>query len=578
MGNPGPGASKFVVRQGNLALGEAGLLDAAGVELAGGGLKLSSPAGSATQTYDKPVSITDNAALIAGKATAASEDAATVTYNPAVSVPAGKVLTLGSTDGYTLNLAGPIAGGDLSLSGGAVQLGGGATVANLSVSGTADATAGADVHVATLGVTGGTLDMGAHVVNVAEGGVMTLDESTYTATAGAFQVTGEITRSGAETLVLGGPGSVLTIASPPPATFLAASIGDDTNPTFPAGGSLVTQPVGSPTYTLTASGGDVFGKVDGCYFAYQEFDASQALDIIARVGINDFAGGTNAWRKAGVMIRNSLDANSRNGYTLIAVNNGNGINAQIRPGDNVNTIGATATGPRTNHDTPVYLRLTYEGDGNTFNMYWKELEGDDWTLIGTNLLNVALEGTIYAGLALTSHDTDEQTTIDFDRLAGFRFDRSMTQLNNLTGEGTVLGDVVIAGALAPGGSIGTIHSDSVTFADGSTLAIELDGADCDLLAITGDLTIGTDNLTDTVLSLTERGAPTALSYTLITWTGTRTGEFDDVLGLPPLPGARLAYHDNGPGLGGSVELVIPEPATLTLLALGALAAIRRRRR
>jgi len=575
--NLGAGTSKFVAQEGTLALARPNLLGAAGVDLAGGELKLSAPGDDPIQTYNKPVTITESSTITAGKATPDANDAGIITYTPAVSIPAGKKLTLRATDGYTLNMAAAITGGGVGFDAGIVQLGAGAAVDDLSVGGTADVTPAAGVSATNMAVTGGTFHAGAagsaEVVTIPESGVMTLGKSTYTATSGAFEVGGDITRDGAATIVLGGAGSELTVESPDPATFQGASIGNDTNTNFAEGGSMSAQKVNDPTYTITASGGDIWGGSDGCYFAYQEFEANQPLDISARVGGNGFVGGNNGWRKAGMMIRASLEANSRNGMTLIAESNGNGINPQVRVSDGAGTIHPPGQS-YINHDTPVYLRLTYDGDGNTFHYYYKDAAGDDWTEIATGVLDVAMTDTIYAGLAVTSHNTSQQTTIDFDGIDGFVLDegQSLTRLYGLTGEGTVVGDIQIAGELAPGDGIGTIATDSLAFVDGSALAIDVDGADCDLLTITGDLTIGVDELD--VVGLAVTGSPSESSYTLIEWTGTLAGDFDDLI-LPT--GYDLLWHDNGPGMGGSLEMV-PEPATLVLLGLGGLAVLIRRKR
>ena len=459
-----------------------------------------------------------------------------------------------------------------------MNVNGGADVTDLSVSGTGVVDLGDDVTVTNLTVRNDSIHAGGHLVNVREGGLLTFgayenDSSTYAAAAGSFQATGDITRSGADRIILGGAGSVLSVSTVGAAPLIGASLGNDLNTNFPNGGSLIE---GHPTYTIIASGSDLWARNDGCYVGYQEFDAGDTIDISARVGVNGFQGGNNGWRKAGVMVRNSLDPNSRNGFTLVAESNGNGINAQIRPSDDVNTLGYPATGTRTNHDTPVFLRLTYDGDGNTFGMYYKDNDEDPWTLIGTNSLDVGMTGTIYAGLALTSHNTGQQTTVEFDFLRGFQFDAAdVTPFNDLTGEGTITGDIRIDGELAPGLSLGEILADSVTFADNGTYAVELDGNDSDLLAVTGDLTIGTDGPAMPTITLTELGPATALSYPIITWTGTRSGEFDPTL-LPTF--YWLEYLDNGPGLGGIVTLNVPEPATLALLAFGGALVLLRRRR
>ena len=69
-------------------------------------------------------------------------------------------------------------------------------------------------------------------------------------------------------------------------------------------GSFVEAPVG--TYTLTASGADIWGTADQFHFAYKTLTG--AGSIVARV---QSVQNTNGWAKAGVMIRETLDAGSK---------------------------------------------------------------------------------------------------------------------------------------------------------------------------------------------------------------------------------------------------------------------------
>ncbi|MBW1649000.1 MAG: hypothetical protein JRJ72_13030, partial [Deltaproteobacteria bacterium] len=189
------------------------------------------------------------------------------------------------------------------------------------------------------------------------------------------------------------------------ALVFEAEIGDST------GGGLTML---GDVYSITGGGNDIWGQADGLYFVFDEFSSAEPLDITAQVGLSGFVGGSNGWRKAGVMLRNSLDAGSRNSITLIAVNDNNGINAQMRPSDNVASLGSNqGTGTRVNHDTPAFLRLEYLGDGVTFNNYYKSNVADPWTLLGTNVLDDPLSGAVFMGLAVTAHNVNQLTTVEF---------------------------------------------------------------------------------------------------------------------------------------------------------------------
>ncbi|MEX1015486.1 MAG: PEP-CTERM sorting domain-containing protein [Phycisphaeraceae bacterium] len=115
----------------------------------------------------------------------------------------------------------------------------------------------------------------------------------------------------------------------------------------------------------------------------------------------------------------------------------------------------------------------------------------------------------------------------------------------------------------------TLTAASVTFGDFGQFSVEVDAAGLsDLLAINGDL-----NLSSTLnrLNVSDLGSAFDGSiYTLLTYTGSRTGEFSDVLGLDGT-GYSVYYND----AAGSIQLV-PEPASLVLLGAGGLLMLRRR--
>jgi len=81
--------------------------------------------------------------------------------------------------------------------------------------------------------------------------------------------------------------------------------------------------------------------------------------------------------------------------------------------------------------------------------------------------------------------------------------------------------VLAGGTMAPGTSVGTININDKTEIDG-TLEIEVDGANADLLAITGDLDLSDGANT---IKVVELGAATLTDYLVVTYTGSLTGTF-----------------------------------------------------
>lgn len=80
---------------------------------------------------------------------------------------------------------------------------------------------------------------------------------------------------------------------------------------------------GADSFEIQASGSDIWGSADECHFAYQRLDGDG--EITARV---DSLQLTHDWAKAGVMIRETLAANSANVMSYISASYG--TRAQIR--------------------------------------------------------------------------------------------------------------------------------------------------------------------------------------------------------------------------------------------------------
>ena len=105
-------------------------------------------------------------------------------------------------------------------------------------------------------------------------------------------------------------------------------------------------------------------------------------------------GNTSLWSKTGLMVRDSLAANSRNVFALVTPG-ANGYRMQTRTvASGLSTlVGGTAavTYPNT------WLRLTRVG--NLFTSY-RSTDGITWTAYASTTL--ALNATVYVGAALSS--------------------------------------------------------------------------------------------------------------------------------------------------------------------------------
>jgi beta-mannanase/regulation of enolase protein 1 (concanavalin A-like superfamily) len=151
-------------------------------------------------------------------------------------------------------------------------------------------------------------------------------------------------------------------------------------------------PAGSATYSngtfsLNGSGADIWGNNDAFRFAYQ--NVSGNVRITAKV---NSISNTNAWAKAGVMIRDGVGTNAIN--SAIVVTPAQGVSFQNRT-----TTGGASTNNAVAGTAPEWLRL--ERVGNIITSFRSE-DGSAWTQVGTT--TIAFGTNALVGLSVTSHN------------------------------------------------------------------------------------------------------------------------------------------------------------------------------
>jgi hypothetical protein len=146
--------------------------------------------------------------------------------------------------------------------------------------------------------------------------------------------------------------------------------------------------------TITANGADIWGSADGCHFVSLER--------------------ANEWSKAGLMARQSLDANSQ--HTFLNVTPDHGVKMIHR-----DTPGA-GTGPEPwekNFEAPIWLKLVRTG--NEFSSFWSE-DGKSWEpaeVPGTpSVATIEMTDPILVGIAVTSHVLGTLTTAVVEKVEG----------------------------------------------------------------------------------------------------------------------------------------------------------------
>jgi autotransporter-associated beta strand protein len=148
------------------------------------------------------------------------------------------------------------------------------------------------------------------------------------------------------------------------------------------------------------------------------------------------------------------------------------------------------------------------------------------------------------------------------------------------GNGTIEGNMVVSGRIAPGNSIGILNAGSTTWKGALSAGTSTDwqfelGAanSSDLLNITGDFL--RDTSTGTAFRFDFLGSAVAGSFKLVDWSGTSNFAFTN-----------FSYTGLGAGYTGTFEIsgtqlnfnVVPEPSTFLLLGLGLLFVVVFRRR
>jgi len=153
-------------------------------------------------------------------------------------------------------------------------------------------------------------------------------------------------------------------------------------------GSFTEGPAG--TYTMTAEGADIAGASDQFHFAWKQ--ASGAVEIVAKIGSIQ---NTDSAAKAGVMIRDTLEADSA--HAMVAITPGAGVWFGYRNGSGQGTTVVTQDAIT----APQWVRLE-RTIGGLVRAYYSA-DGASWTLIGTTS-TVDISLPMYIGLALTSHN------------------------------------------------------------------------------------------------------------------------------------------------------------------------------
>jgi len=171
------------------------------------------------------------------------------------------------------------------------------------------------------------------------------------------------------------------------------------------------------SYTVSGSGLDIWNNGDAFRFLYQVRAGDGYLT--ARVtGLTP----TDPWAKAGVMIRESLDAGSRHALMTLSASNGLAFQRRATPlgASDTTTLGASVV-------PPYWVRLVRSGTSFTG---YVSTNSVNWTQAGTTNLS-GFNRTSLWGLAVTAHNNTLTNTATFDNVATSQAP-AIAGLSNLT--------------------------------------------------------------------------------------------------------------------------------------------------
>ncbi len=284
---------------------------------------------------------------------------------------------------------------------------------------------------------------------------------------------------------------------------------------------------GNGAFTISAAGPQVGGTADGMHFVYQSITGDTT--VLARVAnVQGMRSGTGA--RAGVMIRESLNANLAHAYSLYCTNIGG-----TSGGPKAEFLWRATTGGGTSFvdsgiiSAPYWVKMVRAG--NTFSAYISAT-GSTWTQLGSTQ-TISMAANAYVGLAVSSDDSSNNSlvTATIDNVSVTAVSTQppvITDLNPFSGPvGT---SVIISGAnFGPQGA-STVSFNGVAAGPGvwSPTAITVP---VPYGATTGNIVVKANGLNSNGVTFTVASAPTITGLsptsgpvgTPVTITGTNFG-------------------------------------------------------
>jgi hypothetical protein len=212
---------------------------------------------------------------------------------------------------------------------------------------------------------------------------------------GGFAVTSHVQGTGSAVTLDG-----VTVAAgelPPPGVCPSGWSCSDIGTVAPSAGG---QSLSGGAWTLQGGGSDIWATSDSFHYIWQSLAADGSITARVTAQTN-----TSAWAKGGLMMRATTDPGSP--YYGVFATPGNGVAVQWRT-----TQGGTSSQLLTSGTPPVYLQISRSG--STFTAL-TSADGSTWTPVpGSTMTLPNLGGATLSGLAVTSHNTGQLSTVTAD--------------------------------------------------------------------------------------------------------------------------------------------------------------------
>ncbi len=155
-------------------------------------------------------------------------------------------------------------------------------------------------------------------------------------------------------------------------------------------------------YRLTGAGANIWGKQDQFQYLWREIAGNFTVNATLR-----FLGEGADHRKAGIMVRQSLDADAAYADVVIHGNGMPGLQWRSKAGEETNTFDLPFTGPGT-------FRIKLVRTGVKIYLYLAKEDAEPKEIAHTE---VSLRGPVLVGLAVCSHQADASDTVVFSNVS-----------------------------------------------------------------------------------------------------------------------------------------------------------------